>query len=509
MPWPSSSPIRAVLATGCLFACAACSSEPSASGLPVALPFEVTRADRGDPVTAEEVTAFTRRLTGLWASKRYFEWARSISHGVDASTGKPDFALWWHDVEAVKQGDEITFRHASSGGGHNVYIPTSELLTAAASAYLSTGDAGAAVLTEQYAKGIAAACAGLIFDASDPNRYLMARNFVAQNHRYSLADGRKAAVDFSPWYSSYESWNAQRLHYPNNPAWGDIWVTNMRSKDDVPHIYLADAVLRYVLERSPDAAVKDAAARGDECVRGFAKDVVDSGYRIRTKDTSGQPWIPDEDLASFVTYESLIPNAECTAKLTSALISDGDPRGNDCSRADGNDYESFATSVHYYNYHIQLSFHLAAIWHALISGRNELALAMVNGLVGRAERYANPSSGEPGFTDRRWPADQAVFLLQAAASGLPLTSAEVRSIHQAYDEALTTYGRWERWDLWSSAVPDGTYLPGDYLLDDLGRLISGEQLAAAALYCFSPFKNPAGRAPVDCDIVGDRSRWAE
>jgi len=28
-------------------------------------------------------------------------------------------------------------------------------------------------------------------------------------------------------------------------------------------------------------------------------------------------------------------------------------------------------------------------------------------------------------------------------------------------------------------------------------------------YCWSPFKNPAGAAIVDCDIVNDPSRWGE
>jgi hypothetical protein len=483
---------------------AACGAEPEPSpGLPSSLPFELIRPDAGEPLTAAELGAFTAELEQFWERTNYFAWADTVSHGVHASTGKADFSIWWHDVVAQKSGDTVTFVHGDTGGGHNVYIPTSTLLAAAAAGYLVTGDAAMGKLVQGYGKGLGAACRGLVHDPADPEKFLMARNVVAQSHQYPLADGRLKAVDFSGWYSPYQEWNAQRFEYRDNPFWGPVWVTNMRSKDDVPHIFLAELMLRYVIERGADPEVVAGAKEGDECVTGFARDIVMSGFLIRTKDATGVPFVPSEDLASFVQYDSLIPNAECNAKLTSALIGTGDAAGLDCGLGDRNDYEAIATSVHYYNYHIVQTFHVAAALAALMHRQDQAARALLNGLILRADRYADPASGEPGLEDNRWDADRARFLLQAGAAGLPLTSQEARHVQVQISAAIRAYQDFANWNLWDA--PDGTYPPrGGFLPDDQGRLVRPEELGLAALYCGSPFRNQTGVAPVDCAALLSR-----
>lgn len=472
--------------------------------LPDELPFDLTRPKKGEALTDAEIRAFTERLVAFYRRTDYFDWLVSLSHGMHASTGKPDYLVWWQDIEAIKEGDVVTFRHAETGGGHNVYIATSRILQQASAAYLLTGDSTIGTLVEQYSKGIVASCKGMVFDDNDPNPYLMARNIVNQNHTYEVSGGRKKAVDYSGWYSAYEQWNAQRIHFPNNPYWGDVWVTNMRSKDDVPHIYSAAAYLRYVMERGEDADVRTAAAEAYEYISGFAKDIVDNGYRIRTKDAQGEPWIPDEDLASFVQYESIVPNGECTAKLTSALLGAGDPGGNDCGLADGNDYEALAVAGHYYNYAIVDHFHLSAILTSLLYERHEAALRMLRGLGRRVERYQDPEADEPGWDNERWEGDVAVLLLEASAAGLPLTAEETRLIHAQYGRALDAYEAWPNWDLWS--LPDGTYpRRGGYEPED--EAVPVEDLAYFFAYCFSPFANETSAPLVDCDLLSDPERW--
>jgi hypothetical protein len=488
--------LSAILATAC----------GGSSGPPSSLPFTVTRVTTSAPVDPAEVSAFTAKLTGFLKTVDYFNWAARISHGVDASTGKPDFAIWWQDVDAVKTATGVTFRHATDGRGHNVYIPTSKALLSAIGGYLLSGDPAMGRIVERYSKGIAAACLGLVHDASDPNPFLMARNVVAQNHSYMI-DGRPAAVDFSPWYSAYSVWNAQRFEYPNNPSWGDVWVTNMRSKDDVPHYLLATTALSWVIANGKDASVRDAAKEADRCVRGFTKDIVDSGYLIRTKDAEGKPFVPSQDLASFVMYESVAPNAECSAKLSSAMLGYKDARGLDCGLNDTNGYESIATAVHYYNYAIIDTFHLSAIWSSLLAGKNDAARQLVVGLAVRAGRYLDPNSGEPGLTNPRWPADMAAFLFRAAMSGLPLSGDEVRLIHAEYGKAIDAYAQFPRWDLWSSSVPNGTYVINDgYLPSDQGMLVEIEEMGFALAYCWSPFRAPNGQPIVDCDAIKSYAR---
>lgn len=482
----------------------ACSGDAPAGGRT----FELDRPNARDALDAEETATFTAELTGFWRRATFFDWVSSISHGQDASTGKPDYTMWWHDVRMVKEGDLVTYRHADTGGAHNAYIPTSKLLGWSAAGYLLTSDVAMKKVVVGYAKALSTACRGMVFDADDPNRSLMTRNIVTQNHAYALEDGRRAAIDYEPWFYAYEDWNAQRVHFPNNPYWGDIWVTNMRSKDDVPHIYVAGLALRWLVADAKDEDVRTAAAAGLECIEGFAKDIVDSGYLIRTKDANGDVWIPEEDLASFVKYESYLPNGECVGKLATAHLGYGDAQGNACGLGDLTEYEKVAIASHYYNYSIIYTFHIAAALGATMAGDEAAARQLLRGLAVRSDRYASPAPDEPGLDDPRWHADRAAYLLLAAAVGLPLTVEEARHVQSEYRRAITAYSTFTRWNLWASDVPDGVYDDrGGYMPDHEGHLIPPEELATALFYCGSPYRAKTGAIPVDCARIAKPTEW--
>lgn len=484
---------------------------PKETGLPTALPFALTRPDAGEPLAEADITAFTVRLTGLWKQIDYFRWVVETCHGMDASTGYPDYLIWWHDVDAVKEGDTVTFRHNPEyGGSHNNAEPTSLVLTQAIGAYLLTGDEAAGEVVEQFAKSFTAVMKGFVYDDDDPLPYLMARNIVTHNHAFELPSGKRKAVDYEPWYTTYEGWNADRVHFPDNPTWGDIYVTTMRSKDDVPFMYRATAWFPYLLEHAEDEDLQAAVSEALEHMQGFAKDIVDSGYTIRTKDAQGQPFVPDEDLASFVSYLDLFPDAECDARLSSALLATGQPLGNECGSGQGSPYDTIAGGLHNYNYSIIDTYHLAALQLALIQRHDAMAEALLRGYLTRLERYQDPDGGEPGWDDDRWERDIALLLLKGASLGLPLTSAEARQVHRFHLQAVEAYETFAHWDLWDDSVPEGTYdFRAGFHPAHSPDAIRIEDIAFVLEYCWSPFRNEAGVRFVDCDIVADPSRWGE
>lgn len=471
---------------------------------PDKLPFAFERADKGTAPSEQEIAALSARLTRFWKASEFFDWILRTSHGVDASTGMPDYLCWWHDIEAEKQGDLVTFRHTKQGGGHNIMIPTTRVLSQVAAGFLLTGDKAMGKIAEQYAKCVTASMKGMVWDENDPLPYLMARNIVVRNHEYLIEGGRKKRVDYSLWRTEAQDWNAHRIHFPHNPTWGDIYVTNMRSKDDVPHIYRAAAFLPYLAQQAPDPQVRAAAAEAYDYLRGFAKDIVDHDFHIRTKDKEGKPYIPKQDLASFVDYG---PQAECTARLVSALLGTGDPQGIDCQSGDGGLYEDIAVRNHYYNYEIIRGFHMAAVLHALLHGQLAAAKKLLEGLAARADELMSGKGHKQGRKSDRWNPDVAIFLLQSASVGLPLTGEEVRLIHREYARALDSFEAFSRWDLWDPSVPDGVYGPdGGYAPGHRG-IIREEEIASALEYCFSPFKNPEGEKIFDCDSLADTGRW--
>ncbi len=487
-----------------------------------ALPFVLNRTDVGEPLTEEEIAEFTKKITTFYKESGFFDWLWWTCHGMDASydPGMPDYKLFWQDTGSVKEGDTLRFVH--HGGADNLTLRTTKILNNAIAAYLASGDMKFGRLVEQYSKGLVALSLALEWGEDDPVKYLQARAVFALDHEYTMEGGRKVKLEYGPVKKHKYDWNAHTIPNVENPYWGEIWVRTMRSKDDVPHMYRSVPLLRRVAVEGADESVREAAALAVEYMEGFAKDIVDNGYQIRTKDEDGNAFVPlnengtVNDLASFVLYEDAIPGAECTAKLGSAFIGYGETKDNDCGLADHNFYEDVATEGHYFNHAIIRYFHIAAVSNALTAGEHDMARTLLIGLIERADRYAADQKGP--VEHKEWHADLAGFLIASAATGFPLTSAEARLVAEQYGDSAEHYQGFAYWDPWDESVPDGEFNykpprsgpsePEDPDSDphDHVRL---PEMTFALEYCWSPFRNPKGALLLDCDIVLDPSRWGE
>ncbi len=484
--------------------------EVGIDGLPTALPFELTRPAAGDAPTDDEVAAFTRQITGFWRDTGYWRWVRMTSHGVDASNeeGWPDYALWWQDTQAIRDGDTVTFRHV--GRADNLTLRTCKVLTNAIAGYLMTGDEDMRWIVEQYSKGIAALAMVMEFGDEDPAPYLQARAPFTRNHEYDTVGGRHVVIDYDPVRREEDAWNARIVHNPDNPYWGDVHFVNQRSKDDVPHMFRAVPMLRRAAVEAPDESVREAVNLALEYLEGFARDIYESEYQIRTKYEDGVPVVPTKDngavkdLASFTLFDTLVPNGECTSKLSSTLVGYGELRANACEDGSGDTYETVASTSHYFNYAIFRMFHVAAAHNALMVGRNGTAFDLIEGLGTRSTRMLHDPD-MPNRDDPVFESDVAVFLLTAASAGMPLTGEEARHIHEEYTLSVEHYAPFEWWDPWADGLPDGEF---DYK-PHRGPAARITEMGYFTEYCYSPLRNPAGVEIIDCDIVADPERWGE
>ena len=484
-------------------------------GLPRALAFEFTRPADGDPIPAEEVTAFTKRITGVWKQVGWFRWILRTSMGVDASVNEVDYLAWHNDILATKAGDTVTFQE--KGQEHNMWIPSSTILSQAVNGYLATGEWTHAKAAEQYCKGLSAVVKGFRWGTDDPAPYLMARAVFPMDQTFAMDaerwqdDGRKKAVEFHEAYHDSDGWNAQSFAWPESPDWGSIWVTNMRSKDDIRAIVRTTVFLHYVVEDAPDEWVREACAETLELMVGFNKDIVDHGYYLRTKGPDGVAYSFDhQDLGNYIQYAEIDEGNECPARLATDLIAYGEPLTNDCGSGFGSLFDQFAPAANYYNYPIVWDYHMAALGEALVHRYDDAALALLGGMAERMDAYLAPDTEEPGATNGHWDRDMAMLLVQAAAMGLPLTAAEARRVHTAWSAAADEFEVWPRWDLWDESVPDGDYGGGGgYRPSSPAEATEVVHFALFLETCNSPFLNPAGAAFIDCDVVRDPSQWGE
>jgi formylglycine-generating enzyme required for sulfatase activity len=486
---------------------------------PKALPFSFTRADEGLPLTDAEIKAFTKKITGLWKDTHYFEWMYLTSNGMDESNpyGMPWYKAHLQDFSAEKQGDTVIFHHG--GGSDNLWIRSGKMLNNVIAGYLATGDPLLGKIAESYCRGMEAFFKGEEYSANDPERTIMPRCIFTQNHEYTVL-GRKVRVDYDPVKAEGEKydWNAHTIPNHVNPYYGDIWIRNMRSKDDVPHIYRMVPMMMRLAREGKDESVRVAAEKAVAYLQAFGRDIVDSGYYIRQKDNEGNtlitfeednPWLV-KDLSSFVNFEILVPNAECNAKMTSALLGYQDPLCNDCGSGTINLYDMVAGQIHYYNMAIVVYFHQAALTNALMNNQNAMALELLQGMSDRMDAMMMGKGKPTKETCPDWEPDLATHLLVAASSGLPLKSSEARLIASEYSKAADHYITWPNWDLWSPAVPNGyvSYIPGNSPTPDT-RVVGADELAYLLEYCYSPLKNKTGAKVCDCDVVLNPALWGE
>jgi hypothetical protein len=387
-----------------------------------------------------------------------------------------------------------------------------------------TADSSANLAATQLCKGMTASMLGMVKDADDPLPHLMTRNVVpAWNQEFITHDGKRKAVDTSGWWSSYTRWNCDRFQYADNPYWGPVWVTNLRSKDDVPHIFQAVPVLRYAAEKAKDPAMKAACGETLSMLTAFAKDIVDQDYRIRTKDQNGEVYIAgytgieeidskQGDIASFTYWRDFIPNGECNARRGAELVGYHHPIVEDCGRGEPNEYDLIAFQSNAYNKKIIRYFHLAHMSNALVNRDDAAAALLMDGLNERVLQDEAVPEAEMGYTPAVYRKELALYLAQLHAYGYPLTSTQARAVQEHFARAADELAAWPYWNPWGAAVPDGdlgSYRPPSCKGTGTQETcwIGAEDLAHLFEACWSPLVNPVGAKWIDCDIVRDSSKW--
>ncbi|MBI5526196.1 MAG: hypothetical protein HY897_07660 [Deltaproteobacteria bacterium] len=138
-----------------------------------------------------------------------------------------------------------------------------------------------------------------------------------------------------------------------------------------------------------------------------------------------------------------------------------------------------------------------------MAGQNSVALDLVLGLADRLDRTMNYIEQNGKMPDNVTEQNFVKLLAHSANAGVPLTSREVRWVHERILAAHTSYlepGKMAWYDIFGSA-PDGTYNYAPW-----GEGIPFNDIGVPLGSCASVYRNPAGRPLLDCDRVLDNPR---
>jgi len=456
----------------------------SASNPPV-----FTRPDQGDPVSQQEVSDATTLYLDLLRGTRYFEVVSERAHGWPRSDpdGRYWFSTWWSGVRVLKKDGRVTYLHSADGADNNG-MRTAPILSAACFAHSLYRNQ--APLIRRLIRGFNSWILAMEREHGPDTGVLMTRAHYPQSIQ-SLDDGREVFVDYSLNRPGEDNDATIYVHNPDNPYWGDIYVKNKRSKDDIGYLLLAIALLPAC------TADADADTQADletlmDLYGAWARRVEDDGWRIATVDRDWQVYWPEEDLAFFIEFGGI----ECKAMLAIRLFGRGDAGSLDCGNGLSDLDEVFGLKNDFHQ--IQRSFHEAATALAFLRGDQELGNALLAGLARRldilfdARESKNPPA-EPGDQDL------AELVVMAAVVGVPLTSREVRFLHDRIRDAHQTYladAMRPHYHVFDAETPDGEYAftpdASGFFWRYLGTLLG---------LCASPYRNETSREVLDCDAV--------
>lgn len=456
---------------------------------PVGLPFVYTRPPAGTPVSPAELGAVTAKYIDLLEKTSYFQFVDDRVHGWPQSDPKKGYwyGTWWSGVGLEKTDGKVSFVHVNVGADNNG-ISTSPVLEGMCYANLMWPSAKLEQLTRRLIRGFNSWILAMERMPNDPAGTLLAR--VSYPPPITSTDnGRTIFIDYSADRPGLDSY-CQYVHIPANPYWGDIWIKNKRSKDDIGHMLRAIATLADCAPSFSAATAADLQAMRASYVK-WAKKVEADGWAIATYDKDAKPYIPpiDSTMSHFIT----LGNAECNAVLSLKLFSQGVPGTFDCGN--GIHPLEFLVLKQEHNGEIIRSFHEAAARHALLAQQNVMAQALLPGLAKRIEdglAMAESGSLPPWLTTE----ELSDLIVHSANTGVPLTWREVRWLHKQILEAHAAYvdktpaSYYRPFD---PTTPDGaySYAPGN----------SGVRFNALAVLlgtCVSSYRNPSSNPVLDC-----------
>ncbi|AKV03730.1 hypothetical protein AKJ09_10393 [Labilithrix luteola] len=456
---------------------------------PISLPVNFTRPDVGTPLTPAELAAATDKLIDLIKDTHYFDVVEERVHGWPQNVPGYWYGTWWSGVDISKSNGKVTYTHGPTGADNNG-LRTPPYFEGACYAHLMWGQPQTAMLVRKMARGMSSWALAMRLSTVDSNPQMLTRVSYPASMT-STENGREFFINYDGDRPGQDVPPSDYVHVPTNPTFGDIWIKNNRSKDDMGHIFRGLGEAQSCVSRL-DADGQADLAQFKSLYKDWSLAVEANGWGIATLDKGLNVTTPSAELAHYYLFGA---TGECTGPLMMRMLGHGDPGSLDCGQGWGL-AEALATANAKNSVRqIMRTHHEAAANMALMAGQNTAALALLQGLAARLEADLQGAQKTPP-PDNQQPKDVVSLALHAANVGVPLTSNEVRFLHTRLEIAWNSYrspGMANLYKIWDPSTPDGSYSYEPY-----GDGFGFEDIGVFIGSCASPNRNPSARPILDC-----------
>lgn len=419
------------------------------------IPFE--RSDKGNIISEGERQQATDELISLLKDTQYFYFIDSRVHGSPESDASKPFwwASMWTGVKASKLNGQITYTH-SNDGSDNAGIHTAPYLESACYAYLLTGEQKYAHLARRLMRGMSA---WILSSArfQDEIPHILSRSFYLPSV-HSTDGGRDLYINYEASRPGINGKASEYVHLSHNPFFGDIWLKNKRSVDDIGHMIRAMAQVQSCRTIFGEEAKADL-DQMNALYRTWASDVDANNFIIPTYNLKAERILENNGVGDYNTYKVPGFDPTCVEKLAVRFLHSNDAQNLKCKK--GISLVEKITSKYLKNDAIEIlrSYHVAAVAMSQLKSQTQVAEKLMEGLSDRMDRDLRVAKNikiSPKFDIQ----DIATFFIHATNAGVPMTSEEIRFVyerlHIAYKEMRSTM-HYNTFHLFDASVPDGDY----------------------------------------------------
>ncbi len=416
------------------------------------------RPDKGTPITTQEREAATDEFLTILKDTRYYGFAESRIHGTPE--GNPQGHYWWGSmwtgVQVSKVAGQVAFTHQNNGSD-NVGIHTAPYLEGACYAYRLTGDRRYEKLAQKLIRGFSSWILSSSRSATDAPK-ILSRSFYPSSFE-SFEDGRALKVNYEASRPGVATEASDYVHVAQNPYFGDLWVKNNRSIDDIGQMIRAMSqiqVCHNIFSKETQIDLEEM----NHLYANWAKSVEDAQFVIPGFNKQAEIVVKKNGIGDYDAFGKFLGfNPNCAGKMAIHFLYDSQSRGFNC----GNGLSILERVLNRYlsNDVIEIlrSHHISSIAMAELRGQKDIALKLRQGLATRIENdlgFARNPASRPKLDTQDIPAE----FVHANNVGVPLTSNEIRflyeRLHQAY-EGMRQPQFYSTFHLFDSTVPDGQY----------------------------------------------------
>jgi hypothetical protein len=281
----------------------------------------------------------------------------------------------------------------------------------------------------------------------------------------------------------------------NNPYFGDIYLKNNRSTDDIGHIIRAIANVSACKDEFSYETKADL-DQMEMLYKNWAKSVDDNKFIIPTHNKKLEVVLNKKGLGDYNAYNYGLFNPACIEKLAIRLMHSNSPKDMKCGKGISVLEKILSSRLQNDAIEILRSHHTAAVLLAKSKTNQTLAINLMKGIEYRMNRDFSVIK-RPKNSPQYDLQDISSFLIQANNAGITMTSEEMRYIYGQLRVAKSTIFNpvhYNTLHVFENNVPDGSYNydpphAGLYFYA-IGTLIGS---------CTSAYRDTNARQLLDCD----------